>query len=270
MKKTVYDHLNRKVAYNFPPKKIISLVPSQTELLYDLGLANEIIGITRFCIHPKNRFKEKTKIGGTKNFDFDKIRALKPDLIIGNKEENYKEGIEELAKEFPVWISEIYTFEDNLKMISDIGNLCNKKQESDKICEDILKEFSKIKIPTIKKTVAYIIWQNPIMSINNNTFINNILEKSGYENIFRSKKERYPEISEEELKIVKPDFIFLSSEPYPFKERNRKEYQNKFPESKIILVDGEMFSWYGSRLRFLPKYIQKELYVIKKIDETGI
>ncbi len=256
MKRTFKDHLNRSIKVNFPPKRIICLVPSLTELLYDLGLDSEIVGITRFCIHPKSKFKEKTKIGGTKKFNFDKIRALKPDLIITNKEENYKEGIEVLEKEFPVWVSDIFTLEDSLKTIIDIGILCNKIQEAESVVSKITNNFDSLKTPSEIKKVAYIIWQNPIMSVNNNTFINDILQKTSFENVFKNKTDRYPEISEKDLLESNADYIFLSSEPYPFKEKHLLEFQTKFPYSKIILVDGEIFSWYGSRLLKVKKYIR--------------
>lgn len=259
MIKQFEDHLNTSIEINFPPKRIISLVPSQTELLYDLGLENEIVGITRFCIHPKDKFKEKVKIGGTKNFNFDKIRALKPDLIIANKEENYKEGIEQLAKEFPVWVSEIYSFEDNLKMITDIGKLCDKEEQAKNISTKIKTDFIQIIPQKIEIKVAYLIWNNPMMSINKNTFINEILSKVSFTNVFKNHKNRYPEISEEELLNEKPNFIFLSSEPYPFKEKHLNYFKTKFPLSRTILIDGEMFSWYGSRLLKFYDYYKKTL-----------
>ncbi len=258
MKLLTRDHLLRNVKFIFPPKRIVSLVPSQTELLYDLGLENEIVGITRFCIHPKSIFREKVKVGGTKNFNIDKIRTLQPDLIIANKEENDKNGIEQLMKEFPVWVSNIYTFEDNLKMILDVGTLCNKIKEAKNIV-DLLEDNFKTLHSINKKSVAYIIWNKPMMSINQNTFIHHILEKTGFLNIFAKNSDRYPSITNKELKKANPEYIFLSSEPYPFAEKHLKVFENEFPNSKVVLVDGEMFSWYGSRLSKTPKYIKQLL-----------
>ena len=149
--KTFTDQLNRRIKINFPPKRIVSLVPSQTELLVDLGLENELVGITRFCIHPKNIFDTKTKVGGTKNYNLDKIRALKPDLIIANKEENDKESLETLAKEFPVWISDIKNLEEANTMILEVGKLCAKENEAIKIVTKIENSFASLKEFQIKK-----------------------------------------------------------------------------------------------------------------------
>ena len=119
-KKQCFDQLGRLVEFNFPPQRIISLVPSQSELLFDLSLAHRVVGITKFCVHPNEWFAIKTKVGGTKKFNFDNIDSLQPDLIIGNKEENYEEGIIELASKYPVWLSDITSWNSALKMISDV------------------------------------------------------------------------------------------------------------------------------------------------------
>tara|TARA_B110000037_G_C17043739_1_gene474794 strand:- start:24 stop:833 length:810 start_codon:yes stop_codon:yes gene_type:complete len=258
------DQLKRTIEVNFLPKKIISLVPSQTELLYDLGLDVEIVGITQFCIHPKEKYKEKIKVGGTKNIKIDKIRALKPDLIIANKEENSKEDIEALAKEFPVWISDIYNLADSYKMITDIGELCNKESKAIEIVKQIRSDFKQMIKAKHSPSVAYIIWQKPMMSVNQNTFIHEMLLESGFHNVFKNYSDRYPEITAKELTEANPDYIFLSSEPYPFKENHLKEFGQKFPNSVIILVDGEMFSWYGSRLKKFGEYYNTKLYPLLK------
>ena len=254
------DQLNRTIEINFPPKRIISLVPSQTELLYYLGLDKEIVGITKFCIHPKEKFNEKTKIGGTKKLKLDQIRVLKPDVIIASKEENSQQDIETLEKEFPIWISDIQTLEDAYKMITDIGILCNKTEKIHDLISDIKHNFKSIPKFKTPLKVAYLIWNRPMMSVSKNTFINDILSKSGFINVLESYNKRYPEISEDDLIKTNPDFIFLSSEPYPFKEKHIKEFIRKFPKSKSILVNGEMFSWYGSRLKEFNKYFQEEIY----------
>lgn len=258
------DQLNRTIKINFPPKRIISLVPSQTELLYDLGLENEIVGTTRFCIHPKEKFKEKIKIGGTKNVKLDKIRSLKPDLIIANKEENSKEDIEALAKEFPVWISDIYNLSDSYKMIADIGSLCKKEKEAKEMLVQIKSNFKQIVKANHLPSVAYLIWQKPFMAVNQNTFIHEMLKESGFQNVFENHSDRYPEITAKEITEAKPDYIFLSSEPYPFKEKHLEEFKLQFPDSEIILVDGEMFSWYGSRLIKFGEYYNTKLKQLLK------
>lgn len=240
------DQLNNTIEIQSFPKRIISLVPSQTELLWDLGLREEIVGITKFCIHPKKLFESAPRIGGTKIFNFEKIRELKPDLIIGNKEENEQKQIEALQKEFTVWMSDIFTLDDALKTINAIGALVNKKEEALLISNNINRSF--VDLNKINKRVLYLIWKDPYMAAGKATFIGDILGRIGMENVFEDKNSRYPEVSIGDIQTLDPELILLSSEPYPFKEKHMKELQDLLPNSKIILVDGELFSWYGSRL----------------------
>ena len=236
------------------PLRIVSLVPSQTELLFDLGLENHIIGLTRFCIHPKGKVEAVTKIGGTKKFDLEKIIDLNPDLIIGNKEENYKEGIEDLQKQFPIWMSDIKNIYDALFMIQSIGELTGKEEEAYHLAYKIKKGF-KDYIPPYRLRAAYLIWKNPYMTIGDDTFIQEMLKIAGFDNVFSSKK-RYPVVSEEDIKASIPDIIFLSSEPYPFVEKHLEEFRQLCPDTLVILVDGEMFSWYGSHLQYSVSYFK--------------
>ncbi len=127
--KTLIDMMDRTVNLPKNPKRIICLVPSLTELLYDLGLDNKVIGITKFCIKPNSWFKSKNRIGGTKNVHFDKIKELNPDLIIGNKEENSKTDIETLEKDFTVWMSDINTYKEALIAIQEIATICNASEK---------------------------------------------------------------------------------------------------------------------------------------------
>ena len=243
--------------FNLPniPTRIISLVPSQTELLYDFGLEEKIVGITKFCIHPQEWFETKNRVGGTKKLNFDKIAALKPDLIIANKEENTKEEIEKLQKLYPVFTSDISNLTDSLEMIKLLGEIVGKVQKSNQIVKRIESNFKQLDsiLKSDKKSVLYLIWKNPFMSIGKDTFIDDMLTHCGFENII-SEKKRYPEISEKELREHSPDFVFLSSEPFPFKEKHVTTIQKITPRSKIVLVDGEYFSWYGSRLIYSPQY----------------
>ncbi|GIU70031.1 MAG: iron ABC transporter [Candidatus Woesearchaeota archaeon] len=241
------------------PKKIISVVPSQTELLFDLGLNDEVIGITKFCIHPEKWFREKERIGGTKKLNIEKIKALNPDLIIANKEENIKEDIEELQKYFPVWISDIYSLDDALNMIEAIGKITDASPKAKEIINLIKQEFSRFEKSIVEqKTLktAYFIWYNPIMAAGNNTFIHSMLELCKFDNVFKN-MERYPEITEEQLKIANPELILLSSEPFPFKEKHVAYFKSICPNAIVKLVDGEMFSWYGSRLTYSANYFKQ-------------
>ncbi|MBY0244077.1 MAG: helical backbone metal receptor [Sphingobacteriaceae bacterium] len=265
MQRQFTDQLNRNISVNFPPKRIISLVPSQTELLFDLGLTTEVVGITKFCIHPKEKFKTTTKIGGTKTLNIELIKSLAPDLIIGNKEENTKEEIEALMPLFPVWMSDIFTLKDAQSTISQIGDLVNKAPEANYLNHLISQGFNDIQTLGAqasfnKKTVLYLIWKKPYICAAKNTFIDDILSINGLENCV--KDQRYPELKPEEIVAYQPHFIFLSSEPYPFKEKDIAELQTLLPNTKILLVDGEMFSWYGSRLVKAVQYFfefQKEI-----------
>ncbi|MEI6407866.1 MAG: helical backbone metal receptor [Bacteroidota bacterium] len=244
------DQIGRKVQLPvLPPKRIVSLVPSQTELLFDLGLDAHVVGITKFCIHPTVWYQTKSKIGGTKTLNIPQIISLQPDLIIGNKEENEAAQINELAAQFPVWISDVNSLPDAIDMISQIGHLIGKTLEAQAISTKIesLFELYALKRPLHKPRVAYFIWRKPYMVAAGNTFIHEMLNLAGFENNFGHLK-RYPEIQLETLAEVKPDAIFLSSEPYPFAQKHVDEFRQICPNTPILIVDGEMFSWYGSRL----------------------
>ena len=248
------DQLHNKIHLDSYPKRIVSLVPSQTELLFDLGLEEEVVGITKFCIHPEKWRKNKTIIGGTKNFDFDVIDKLQPDLIIGNKEENYLEGIRQLKRTYPVWMSDIVTLEDSYIMIRSLGDVTNKVQEAKELVRKIKLAFAQ-KFSFVKKRVLYLIWRQPWMAAGTGTFISSMLETIGMQNAME--EERYPQLSNEELQHCNPDIVFLSSEPYPFQSKHMAELNQLLPGTQVVLVNGEMFSWYGSRLVLAPTYFRQ-------------
>ncbi len=240
--------------YKTVHKKIISLVPSITELLHFFKLHEETIGITKFCIHPHEWYITKTIIGGTKNINIEKILALNPDLIICAKEENTKAQVELLAKSFPVYVCDVKSYDDSLCMINDIGILTNKQMEASQLIKSIENTFSEIEIiATNKITASYIIWKEPYMTVGYDTFIHDMMSKIGIENIYK-KKIRYPIFNIEELQTLNPSLILLSSEPYPFSETHIEEMKKYFPNAKVMLADGEMFSWYGSRMLLMPAY----------------
>lgn len=230
------------------PKRVISLVPSQTELLYDLGLNQEIVGITKFCIHPKQWFEKKDKVGGTKNIHLEKVRSLTPDLIIANKEENNLADIVALKKIAPVWVSDVRTIDQAYDLIFKFGALFGKEDAAAMLSQEISSVFNSLNKPKAPKTVLYVIWRNPIMVAASDTFIDAMLASLGYVNAAKH-LQRYPELSENEIVQLDPDLIFLSSEPYPFGEKHIVDFKRILPTSKILLVNGELFSWYGSRLR---------------------
>ena len=235
--------------------KIVSLVPSITETLFNFGLTkHEIVGRTKFCIHPAEEVKNVAIIGGTKNLNIDKILDLKPDLIIANKEENEKLQVEELAKSCRVWVTDIATLSDNENFLWEMGMVLKKRALAEEFNSRINSIFSSIKKENERKKVAYLIWQNPMMSVGGDTFINNILKEIGFENILQNKT-RYPEITLEE--ISQADYLFLSSEPYPFGEKHRVIFQDQLPSTKVVLVDGEAFSWFGTHILQCGDYLKK-------------
>jgi ABC-type Fe3+-hydroxamate transport system substrate-binding protein len=252
---TVTDQLGRRVKIPFPPQRIVSLVPSQTELLFDLGVGKRVAGVTKFCIYPPEARQAATIIGGTKNFDFDKIAALKPDLIIGNKEENYQAGIEQLAAQYPVWLSDISDLPQVLDMIRRVGFITGAKDKAEQIAAVISHSFAALAAPEPAISAAYFIWRKPYMAAASGTFIDDMLRRAGFRNVF-AHLGRYPEITPEQLAATAPDRILLSSEPYPFQDKHLAEFQDICPTATIQLVDGELFSWYGSRLRLSAAYFQ--------------
>ncbi|MDB5003860.1 MAG: Substrate-binding protein [Mucilaginibacter sp.] len=255
-----YDQLNKRVELPSVPKRIISVVPSQTELLFYLGLDVEVIGITKFCIHPTDKFKTTTKVGGTKQLNIQQIKELKPDLIIANKEENDKSQIEELIHIYPVWISDISNLDEALDMIIKVGELVDRNDKSERLVKDIVQQFNQFTTPKLNLSVAYFIWRKPYMVAGKQTYIDNLLERCGLVTV--SKDDRYPEVTEQMLIDANPDVILLSSEPYPFTQKHIEEFQLLLPDAKVILVDGEMFSWYGSRLLQVPTYFKQLIETI--------
>jgi len=262
--KTYVDQLGNSHTFESAPKKIISLVPSQTELLFDLGLEDSIVGITKFCVHPYHLKSTKKIIGGTKKVHYEKIRLLQPDIIIANKEENTEEIVEELRKICPVWVTNILTIEDSLQMISDFGQLFNKRTEAQKWIDKIqfaLTDFKNFIKDKEEQKAAYFIWANPYMVAGGDNFINEMLKLNKFNNIYDNNPKyegRYPEVVVQKMKIQgDPDLVLLSSEPFPFKDEHAFELGRYTHHAKTIFVDGEMFSWYGSRMAKAFDYFKK-------------
>lgn len=270
--------------HGHPAKRIISLVPSQTELLHYLGLEDEVVGITKFCVHPRQWFEHKKRVGGTKSLHLDTVADLSPDLIIGNKEENIRTEVEELRKIAPVWVSDIATLPDALEMIRKLGLLVGKQQEALVLVDQIEKRFKTLGTPRMgqgktdveqtnlftdatAKKVAYLIWHDPYMAVGRDTFIGDMLRRCGFINVFEHES-RYPVVTLEQLETLQCEYLFLSSEPFPFKETHAEEIQQQLPNMKVVFVDGEMFSWYGSRLLMATQYFT-ELRQRMNVDLGG-
>ncbi len=247
------DQTNRVVHLPSLPERIVSLVPSQTELLFDLGLDEEVTGITRFCIHPAKWYATKPRVGGTKDLKLSHIDNLNPDLIIANKEENTKTQIEALALRYPVWISDVSNLTSAYSMIKTLGIITGKAARAAGMIETIKNQFQQLSAPVKTKRTVYLIWQNPLMTVGGDTFIHSMLCVAGFDNLFAA-KDRYPEVTPEELKLLQPEVILLSSEPFPFREKHIAYFRAIVPNAAIYLVNGEYFSWYGSRLQYTPAY----------------
>ena len=259
------DQLHRSIELPaWPPRRIVSLVPSQTELLHALGLEQEVVGITKFCVHPAEWYRAKPRVGGTKTLSLEKIEALRPDLIIGNKEENDRAQIEALAARWPVWMSDILTLEDACDMVCRVGELTGRAAAASDLAADIRRRFASLPAtqqPTTQQLnnsparAAYLIWRKPYMVAGAGTFIHDMLGRAGFQNAF-AHLTRYPEVTLGDLAAAQPDVLLLSSEPYPFAEKHFGPFREACPAAQIRVVDGEMFSWYGSRLLAAAGYFE--------------
>lgn len=259
--RTVRDQIGRTLQLPDKPKRIVSLVPSQTELLFDLGLNHEVVGLTKFCVHPEEKWRTVTRVGGTKAVKNDVIKSLSPDLIIANKEENTQADVEALATHTPVWVSDVRTLEDAFKMIEQVGELVGQKNKALEMVEQLRTDFSSLRGIASGKRLVYLIWNNPIMVAGQDTFIDAVLSWCGAENLAGRLEGRYPEVTAEQIAEWKTDTILLSSEPFPFKEKHLKELDEQINgvsgKATIELVDGELFSWYGSRLLKSATYLRQ-------------
>ncbi|MEL6769878.1 MAG: helical backbone metal receptor [Bacteroidota bacterium] len=253
------DARGHRIALTAPPRRIVSLVPSQTELLADLGLDDEVVGLTRFCVHPAGWKARKQIVGGTKNVRLDRVAALAPDLVIANKEENVREQVEAIAEGCPVFVTDVATVADALAMIRDVGALVERATEAAALADEIAAGFGALAREATGAAplrVAYLIWRDPWMTIGGDTFIHDVLQKAGFVNVFGDHT-RYPVVTADDLRAVAPDLVLLSSEPYPFKPVHHAEIAAAVPGVHVHDIDGELCSWYGSRLRHTPAYLSQ-------------
>lgn len=257
MSREFTDQLFYTIQLKNKPMRIVSLVPSQTEFLYDVGASSQLVGVTKFCVHPEVARKEKQIVGGTKNYHADQIRALQPDLIIGNKEENVKQSIDALRKDFPVWMSDVRTLEDAYEMMLALGDITGHEATAGSMVEKISDLFERL--PSLpERRVLYFIWKEPYMVAGSDTFIDHMLRRIGLVNA-AGHMSRYPVLTETEIRDLKPGLIFLSSEPYPFRENDVESLAVLCRSARVMRVDGEFFSWYGSRLLHAPEYFSRLL-----------
>lgn len=238
------DQLGNGFSFVESPRRIISLVPSISELICDLGKEDCLVGCTSYCVHPTT-LSDITKVGGTKKVDIALLRSLSPDLIIANKEENTKSDILKIQEEFKVWVSDVKTHEDAMEMTMNLSFLLGKSDVGKIICQQTSKCLEIFSSNEMQRTL-YLIWRKPYMSVGGDTYIHDIMEWCGYQNVCGDKK-RYPKLSIQDIEALSPEIILLSSEPFPFKAKHIYELQKISPNSEVYLADGEFFSWYGSR-----------------------
>ncbi len=250
----VTDQIGNVLHFEQSPLRIVSLVPSISELLWDLNLRKELVGVTKFCIHPTALRKEKTIVGGTKNVKVSRVLELAPDLVIANLEENTKEEVKELQQHVPTYVSDINTTDDMAEFVLAIGQICNRHSETTEVLQKLTETLKHLPTRVEKRSAIYLIWNDPFMSIGGDTFIAHMMEKVGYTNCLQD-EERYPMLTADDINRIGPDELLLSSEPFPFKEEHREQLQKQFPNIKVKCVDGEVFSWYGSRLYKVKDYL---------------
>ncbi|WML38101.1 helical backbone metal receptor [Neobacillus sp. OS1-2] len=258
----ILDHLGRQVNLSTVPKRIISICPAITETLFALGLEKEIVGRTKYCIFPKGMVESIPIVGGTKEVNMETIRDLQPDLILAEKEENTKEIVLALEKVAPVFVSEVQKIDDSYRMIEALGLLMNREKAAEHLIASCKTSFPN---PSCKQKLnaAYVIWRKPYMVVGGTTYINDVLDTLGFQNPFATEESRYPMVTKEELTKANLDVLLLASEPFPFQVKHLAEFQSFLPNTKILLVDGEMF-WYGAKMVEAGLYLER---LTKKIEE---
>ncbi|MCS7154461.1 MAG: helical backbone metal receptor [Bacteroidetes bacterium] len=249
------DALGRTVYVAAPPQRIVSLVPSLTETLYALGLGERIVGVTRFCVHPPEARRAKPIVGGTKALHLERIRELRPDLIVANQEENRREDIETLERDFAVYVTVVRTIPEAIDMIRALGIVTGAQARAEELVCAVEAAQSAIgRLPRLGRAL-YLIWREPYMSVGRDTFIHAMLEAAGLENACADQS-RYPVLEAEAIRELRPDYVLLPSEPYRFKPEHEAELRTLLPETPIVRVNGELFSWYGARMREAFPYLQ--------------
>jgi len=239
------------------PQRIVSLVPSQTELLAYLDLEEQVVGVTRFCERPEHWRSEKTIVGGTKEVDVDVVQELQPDLILANHEENTAEDVAALEDLAATFVTEVRTVEDALQMIRTVGTLTETSDQTSTLVGQIISRFDNL--PEFAPLQAvYFIWRDPYMTVGGDTFIHDIMRWGGFENVYGTET-RYPEVALDELDDDAIDVVLCSTEPFPFHQKDSftADIEDALPNTQIEIVDGQPFSWYGPRLLDTPAYLKE-------------
>jgi ABC-type Fe3+-hydroxamate transport system substrate-binding protein len=240
-----------------PPRRIVSLIPSTTELLCHLGLADALVGVTVYCVEPREVVRTKQKIGGEKNPDVAAIVALAPELVITNVEENRREDVEALrAAGVPVWVVYPRSVDETATFIRELGAITETGPRADALADEIVTLAARARAASAHRppaTVFYPIWRGPYMTINRDTYIHDVLRTVGAVNVFGERSERYPTVTLDEMAARRPDVIVLPDEPFRFRRVHVKDFERytdvpAVQRGRIHLMDGKLFSWHGPRL----------------------
>jgi iron complex transport system substrate-binding protein len=233
--------------------RIVSLCPSLTELVFDLGRGADLVGVTKFCVHPADGVASIEKVGGTKNPKVARIVELAPDLVLLNREENRLEDAEALrAGGLRCHVSFPRTVEETAEMVRSIGAALGRAAAAEAIAAEIETRAARVRSGARERSAvrfACLIWRRPWMAAAGDTFIDALLALAGGRNVFVDRPERYPVVSTEDLAAADPDAVLLPSEPFPFREDHAAELAGAtgLPRERFALVDGELLSWHGSR-----------------------
>lgn len=230
--------------------RIVSLVPSLTELLVDLGLGGQLVGRTGFCVHPRAVVRRLPKIGGTKGFSIDRLRALAPTHVIVNIDENRRDEVSALDAFVPhVIVTHPLTVGDNLELYRLLGGVFDREAQASALAAGLEREWTALRAQSERlprQSVLYLIWQEPWLGVARDTYISHVLAAAGWDSLPSASALRYPPVDLPQL-AAQAHLVLLSSEPYPFRERHRRLLGEQLPGVRVALIDGEMVSWYGSR-----------------------
>ena len=241
-----------------PPRRIVSLIPSVTETLFALGLGEAVVGVTNFCVEPREGVASKTRVGGEKDPKLPLIRALTPDLVVANIEENVKEDVEQLrAWGIPVFVTYPRTVRQGIRMIRELGGVTGAEVLAEAIVSELEPLYRQaVNLGRARRPVRLFcpIWRNPYMTVNRDTYMHDMLALCGGENVFADLPDRYPRVTLEMEAAAAPEVILLPDEPYRFRKVHTKEFEPyaEIPavrSGRIHLVDGKLLSWYGPRIR---------------------
>jgi ABC-type Fe3+-hydroxamate transport system substrate-binding protein len=233
------------------PKRIVSLVPSTTETLFALGASERVVGVTRFCVHPREARERARVVGGTKNPRTEIILSLEPDLVLANQEENRKEDVERLRERIPVRVFFPKNVSEAIADVRSLGELVGESTAASALAVEMERALAAFRATEWRKTrYLYFIWRRPYMVAGPETFVEALLAEAGFVNAAPRDRGRYPEMETEEIARARADVLLLSSEPFPFEEKHREELLSELgSEVPVVLADGELLSWHGARLR---------------------